>query len=328
MSLNILSKDIIDICNQYKKEQKGDRDIRYFIKDLLKTDYKVVWSEHNDDTFMLIPNGKRFGRFIFSKKTYELLCGDIPPLTEVKWNNNSLLYRGEQKVYRIYSGYYVRIYWNTNRWEISLENSVSLDDLQGKNSLSTTGKIKITEEIEDLLRDKVNYEYMEKTKTYIYVLYSPRLISGIYYGDYEIVNCVAVVDNKELKIEYYDESETPEKEDAVMIGLEVMYSERYKISTSMIDRYKNLNYIILRNFKNSDEFFRYFPIESWKVQRGKLYEKIVGHSKYIARKINDFQLIKVRLKEENKKPTPENVMSIFDELPFSDLAVYLSINIF
>lgn len=322
------SKTIRDICETYKelqKDEKNPRDVRYFIKESLAEYYKVVWSESNSDTFMVRPHGKRFGRFIFSKSTYEVLCADIPAVTEEAWNLEKTI---GNTCYRMYSGYYVRIYWNGSRWEISMENTESLEDLHGKNSLSATGKVKITEEVEDLLRDKVPYQYMEKNKTYVYVLYSSRLISGIYYGDYEIVNLVATIDNKTAKVDIHEITETPEKEDAIIVDGMIMYSNRYKISTAMIDRYKNLNYILLRNFKNFDNFYRYFPIESWKVQKGKLYNKMVNSSKYIARHINDYQLIKVRLKESGRKVTPDAVMEIFDNLPCSDLAVYLSINVF
>ena len=96
----------------------------------------------------------------------------------------------------------------------------------------------------------------------------------------------------------------------------------------MIKKYRNLNYIILRNRTTFDTFYRYFPIKTWLTQKEKIDQRILKLASYITRKLPEYPLIRAGINEKGKKINEENVFEYLHNLAPHDLAIYLGIKIY
>ncbi len=317
---------------------KGKMDsqaIRFYIKNALSAHCQVVWDK-NDNLFMLCPHNRRFGKMILEidpDGKIVPICSDIPASEVKKWD--SLEIRGSKyEVSRLFSGTYVRLYYSSaatssykDQWNVALENHISLDKVADRQSLSSKGKTYMGAEIERLLKN-VSFDSLDKGKTHIYLLYSPALIEDIYYGEYDMVEHFAEIDHESGHVDFKQVALEPESEMCgIIIGAAVMYKESHLLQRQMTNGFKNLNYILLRNLSN-EQFYSYFPIEEWKGGRTKVLEKITKHSNYMAKNINDYKFIKLKLKEKKIKATQSNVYDILISLPTNELATYLNIRIY
>lgn len=304
---------------QIVSEFDGNGDVRYFIKNYLEDSYQVRWRKGSRH-FMIVPEG-RFGRLIFEVGTWNLVCSDLPTLKEVNWNASTV--SGEKRIIEYHDGLYVRCYYANGRWIFADEESTQINP--ESHTLSSDERRNVI----DVVQENISTSDLDKTKTHIFCLYTPELITNYYYRDTMCTKVVAI-DNITGDMEYESPTVTNVQCGLFLLnsGL-LMYTDGFNISRSMINSCRNLSYIILHNYRNFDNFIRYFPIQSWieyksklEVRIGKLIDEILSNQA-------EYPLIISEMKEKKiTKITRQSILSFFMTLPTSHKAFYLGIKIY